>query len=77
MPNVVVLPNVTRQLGRFFGEVADQHIPELLSQLDNYMRKTTVVIDQCEEGEAKNALIAQHSAILRSLELARMKASQL
>ncbi len=77
MPNVVVLPNVESQLGRFFGEVADQHIPELLSELESYMRKATSIIDQCAEGEAKSALIAQRSALFRNLETARMKISQL
>ncbi|QOZ54447.1 hypothetical protein [Bradyrhizobium sp. CCBAU 53338] len=77
MPKVVVLPNVPSQLARFFGEVASEHIPELLERLEEYMRKTTAVIERCADGERKDALIAQRSAILGLLDQARTKAGGL
>jgi hypothetical protein len=77
MSKVILLPNVPNKLARFFGEVAGQHIPELLLQLEGYLRKTTEVIEQCAAEEGKRTLIDQRSSILRLLEEARSKAGQL
>lgn len=77
MANVVVLPNLPSQLGRFFGEMAGQHIPELLDGLESYLLNTIRVIEQYPNGEQKSALIAQSATIARLLDMARVKADRL
>ncbi len=77
MSNVSVLPNVPSKIARFFGEVSGEHIPELLFQLEVFLKTTTAVINHPAEGERKSALIAERVAILRMLQSARSQASQL
>ncbi|QIO98832.1 hypothetical protein [Bradyrhizobium symbiodeficiens] len=77
MSNVVVLPNLPSRLRHFFGEVAGQHIPELLSGLEDYLDKTTKVIEQYPNGDQKSALMAQSPTIASLLEMARLKADRL
>ena len=77
MSNVILLPNVPTKLASFFGEVAGEHIPELLVQLEDFLCKMTAVIEQCIAEESRSALVDQRSSIMRLLEEARAKAAQL